>query len=308
MTLKEKILVIGSTGSLGTEICRQLVEGGRSIRALVRETSDPVKVQYLRSLGAETVKADLKDPASIETAMEGITAVISSASSTLSTQPGDSIPSVDGQGQLNAVQAAKQAGVERFIFISFPETPDSFPLQDAKRTVESAIMNSGMKYTIWRPTMFMEVWLGPHTGFDYAGRKATIFGNGVNKISWIAIRDVAAFAIQALDNQLAENRIIELGGPEALTPLEVVRIFEEIAGTKFRLQHVPEETLKEQLEQATDPLQKSFAALRLMYARGNEIPMVDTLISFPVVQTQVKEYCRNVLSLTGDLVSELNPS
>ena len=70
-------------------------------------------------------------------------------------------------------------------------------------------------------------------GFDYPNAKATIYGEGKNKISWIAIKDVASFAVASLDNPAAKNRIIELGGPEALSPLEVVNIFETTKGKKF---------------------------------------------------------------------------
>ena len=55
-----------------------------------------------------------------------------------------------------------------------------------------------------------------------------------------------AFAVASLDNAAAKNRIIELGGPEALSPLEVVNIFEATSGKKFELQFVPEEAIKAQ--------------------------------------------------------------
>ena len=53
------ILVVGSTGLLGSGICRSLSEKGLPFKALVRETSDPGKVANLKSLGAQLVKGDL---------------------------------------------------------------------------------------------------------------------------------------------------------------------------------------------------------------------------------------------------------
>ena len=89
-------------------------------------------------------------------------------------------------------------------------------------------------------------------GFDYPNAKATIYGEGKNRLSWIAIKDVASFAITSLDNGAAQNRIFELGGPEALSPLEAVNIFETEQGKKFELQFVPEDALRAQKEGAED--------------------------------------------------------
>ena len=73
------ILVVGSTGFLGSEICRRLSDRGQSVRALVRATSDAQRVERLRALGVETVVGDLKDRASLDAACAGVSAVISTA-------------------------------------------------------------------------------------------------------------------------------------------------------------------------------------------------------------------------------------
>jgi NADH dehydrogenase len=216
--------------------------------------------------------------------------VISTASSTLSRQDGDSIQTVDLDGQLNLIDAAKEANVSRFILISFPQVDVEFPLQTAKRKVEQHLKSSGLTYTILQPTCFMEVWLSPALGFDAANAKAQIYGSGENKISWISYKDVAKFAVASLDNPEARNAVIELGGPEALSPLEVVRTFEELQGRKFDVQHVPEEALREQRETATDPLQQSFAGLMLYYSQGHTIDMRATLQKFPVQLTTVRDF------------------
>ena len=117
------ILIVGSTGLLGFEICSILAEKKKDFRALVRTTSDQSKVDQLKNLGAEIVIGDLKDMNSLAEACKGVTQVISTASSTLSRQEGDTIQTVDLEGQLNLVNAAKSANVEKFVFISFRENP-----------------------------------------------------------------------------------------------------------------------------------------------------------------------------------------
>ena len=284
------VLVAGATGFLGSEICRQLVEKNKKVKGLVRSTSDSNKVAQLRELGVEIIEGDLKDKSSLKNALQGVSVIISTVSSTLSRQEGDSIQTVDDEGQNNLIDAAVEAGVSKFVYVSFCDMGGEFPLQTAKRKVEKHLVESGLSYTILRPTYFMEVWLSPALGFDYPNGKATIYGNGKNKISWIAIKDVASFAVASLDNPVATNKIIELGGPEALSPLEVVNIFEATHGKKIEIQFVPDEALKAQKDAAGDPLSESFAALMLTYSGGSEIDMKNTLEVFPIQLTSVNDF------------------
>ncbi|HKC36196.1 MAG TPA: SDR family oxidoreductase [Chitinophagaceae bacterium] len=286
------VLVAGATGYLGSEICRQLISKNKNVKGLVRTTSDSNKVAQLKASGVETIEGDLKDKVSLGNALHGVSAVISTVSSTLSRQEGDSIQTVDDEGQNNLIDAAVNAGVNQLIYISFCELGEC-PLQTAKRKVEKHLSESGLNYTILQPTYFMEVWLSPVLGFDYPNAKASIFGEGKNKVSWIAIKDVASFAVDSLDNPAAKNRIIELGGPEALSPLEVVNIFEIAKGRKFELQFVPEEALKAQRDGAQDPLSESFSTLTLGVVNGSEIDMTSILNDFQIRLTSVIDYANS---------------
>jgi uncharacterized protein YbjT (DUF2867 family) len=275
-------LIVGATGLLGNRICALLTERGKAVRALARNTSSPDKVAHLQKTGAEITRGDLKDPRSLEAACRGTHSVISTASSTLSRQEGDSIESVDRQGQLNLIDAAEAAGVKHFVLISFPQAPIDFPLQSAKRVVEDRLRRSRMTHTILQPTFFMEVWLGPALGFDAANGKAQIYGNGYNRVSWISFEDVAQFAAGSVDNDRVKNVTLRLGGPEAVSPLEVVHSVEAQTGKPFAVQHVPEEALRAQYDGATDSLQRSFAALMLYCATGDVIDTTEALRLIPV--------------------------
>ena len=147
-----------------------------------------------------------------------------------------------------------------------------------------------MNYTILQPSFFMEVWLSPALGFDAANATAQIYGTGQNKISWISYQDVAKFAVASLDNPAAENAVIELGGPEALSPLEVVKIFEDLQGKVFKIRHVSEQQLRAQKEEVTDSLQESFAGLMLGCAQGSVVDMRGVLEKFPLQLRSVSEY------------------
>ncbi len=290
------ILVAGATGNLGGEICRRLRERGKPVRAIIRPTSDKARVLKLQEAGIKTVYADLKDAASLEAACQGVNTVITTATTILSTQPGDSIESVDLIGQNHLVDAAKKTGVSRFIYTSVPANFDAtFPLLRAKRSVEQHLKESGLKYTILQPSYFMEAWLGPFLGFDIANARVQIYGSGENKTSFISLRDVANFAVEAVDSPNAQNSILSLGGPQSLSQLEVVQICEELSGRKFEVTFVPKETLEAQWRAAEDSLGQSFAALMLIIAKGNVVETGQSLTQIPVQLTTVRDYAKEVL-------------
>jgi len=294
------ILVAGSTGVLGSEIVRQLREQDKPVRSLVRKICAPAKVAHLENLGATIVEGDLTDQAFLASVCRGVGTVITTATAFGSQNPGDSIPKVDQLGQLQLVEAAAAAGVSHFIYVSFSNSfrTDS-PMVTAKRTVEQRVMNTGMTYTILRPSFFMEIWLSPFAGFDYANHQARIYGTGKNPISWISFIDVARFAVLAVDAPATHNAILELGGPDPLSPDEVIKIFENASGKPFRVEYVPVEALQGQKAAADNPLQQSLAGLILDYAGGDQIDMGDTLKAFPLALASVRDYAQRVMAFVA---------
>jgi uncharacterized protein YbjT (DUF2867 family) len=291
------ILVVGATGMLGREISRLFAAAGKPLRALVRKTSDPGKKEALKQLGAELVEADLREPRSLDRACAGATAVITTPTAISSRQEGDTFQTVDLQGQMHLVDAARNARVEHFVFISVSGNlgkEGGNPLIDAKRSVEQHLRQSGLTYTIVRSSFFMEIWLSPHLGFDFENAKATIYGSGKNGISYISLYDVAQFVVKALSNPVSRNAVIELGGAEAITPIEVIRIFEDIAGRSFEVQFIPEEALQARKAAANNPVEKTFAGLTLAAAHGDSIYMDDTSRKFSFRPKSVREYAKSV--------------
>jgi uncharacterized protein YbjT (DUF2867 family) len=290
-------LVVGATGTLGGEICSRLAQAGKPVRGLVRASSSPERVDALRKAGVELATGDLTDRASLDATCRGVHTVYSTATAIQSRQEGNTLDRVDREGQANLVDAARQAGVRRFVFISFRGRPDiDYPLQAAKRATAERLKKSGIPWTVIEASMFMEVWLGPHLGFDAGNARARIFGTGEKKISWVSYRDVAALAIAAAESAAGENQVLEIGGPEALSPLEVVSIFEKRGGKKFEVEHVPEDALASAKANAKNPVEETFAGLQLLYARGFEVDVKPTLARFPMRLTSVREYADRVFA------------
>jgi uncharacterized protein YbjT (DUF2867 family) len=290
-------LVVGATGTLGGLICRRLAGRGVPVRAVVRPTSNPERIAALRALGAELVEADLKEPATLSAVCAGASSLVSTAEA-VGRQPEDTFDRVDRDGQSALVDAAAAAGVSHVVFVSHStrvlDVDSAF--ERAKLAVEQRLQQSGIGHTILRATFFTEFWLGPAGGFDFANRQATVYGDGMNPISFISQDDVAEFAVRSLDTPAARNAVLELGGPEPVSPLEAIEIFEQLTGDTFERSFVSLSELEGRKAAATDPMQDSFAGLMIALARGDAIDMRPTLERVPVELTSVRDYARRVLA------------
>lgn len=232
------ILVVGATGILGSDICRRLRDRGLPVRGLVRPGS--AREAELRAMGVEICTGDLRSRASLETACTGVETIISTATAMGSKDKGLSLRAVDHDGQLQLVEIAKAKGVAQFIFISVsPALHAGAPLVRYKRDVERAVRASGMQWTILQPSVFMEIWLSDKIGWNFATASATIFGAGTAPISYISVSDVAEHAVRSIDDPRLTNREVPLGGPDDLSPNEVLAIFEEAAGRPYKAKRVP---------------------------------------------------------------------
>ena len=114
-------------------------------------------------------------------------------------------------------------------------------------------------------------------------------------MSWVSFRDVAEMCLVALRHPAAGRRIIEFGGPEPLSALEVVKRFETAGGGKLEVEIISEETLRAQYELASDSMEKTFAGLMLGCAAGDAMDMQPVVDTFGVRLTSVEEYARKVL-------------
>jgi uncharacterized protein YbjT (DUF2867 family) len=295
--MQSSVLLVGATGLVGLEICRQLRHKNQSVKAMIRTKTDPGKIAQLKDLGVETVVGDLKDKTTFPNALAGVTTVIDTVSAMpFSYIPGENdIKHVDEEGAINLINAGKAAGAKHFIYVSVPVYPGlDFPLSIAKRRVEQHLIKSGLLYTILRPNAFMEVWLSPAVGFDALNGKVNICGSGGNPLGYISLKDVAKFAVESITNPAAKNAILELGGPENLSQLDAVKIFEEGTKKKIEKQHVPVEALRQQMSSGTDPMGVSFAAIMIAVANGGPNEMSDLCKTYSVKLTSVEQFVHSI--------------
>lgn len=291
------ILVAGSTGVLGMEICRRLRRKNREVRALVRATSAPEKVAELRERGCEIAVGDLKDRKSLDAACRGVAAVITTVTAITTAKPGDSFEATDEAGTIQLIDAAKAQGVRHCVFVSFDTQglPEA-PLVQAKARAEKHLKRSGLAFTILHPSLFMESWLGPMLFADPAAGTARVYGDGSTRFHYVSVADVAEVCVQCLDNPAARNATIPFGAPQSVSQREAVKAFEQAFGKPFTVTEVPESALAEQHRTAPDPFSKTFAALMLGVARGAVPGAPLDAERFPVRFASVGEYAQKLAS------------
>jgi NADH dehydrogenase len=239
------ILVCGATGELGGRVARRLSEKV-PVRALVRPPTD---ASELEATGIEVVPGDLADAPSLAPALAGVETVVTTATAIgriLNGARDVTIAGVDETGNQNLIRAARDAGATRFVFVSAaglgPDLAGMGPLPGAKWAAEQVLAATSLQRVIVRPDMFQEIWLAPMTGIDPIAGKALIYGRGETPQRYVAIDDVADLVVHlALADDPPE--VVEFGGPEALTRMEVVSRFEQATGAHLKVRHVPRAAL-----------------------------------------------------------------
>jgi NADH dehydrogenase len=229
-------LIVGATGLLGRATALPLLTQGHAVRVLVR---DRARATELHRAGAEIFIGDLTDARSLELACKGVERVFACAHSMLGRGRFASAQ-VDHVGHTALVAAARDAKVEHFVYTSAMGVHDRHPIDffRTKFEIEATVKGSGMGYTILRPSAFMEHHVHKFNGQLLLERGFTIvIGRGTKPRNFVAVRDVAPFAVIALTQDDLNGRTIDIGGPDNLGNSEVAAMY-AVRAKKGRVHHV----------------------------------------------------------------------
>jgi uncharacterized protein YbjT (DUF2867 family) len=244
------VALAGGSGFIGRAIARRLIAGGIHVRVLTR---NPESARArLKLPGVEFVAADIGNSASLMPALRGASSIVDAIQfdgyPVENPRRGLTFERIDYGGVVALIEAAKQSGVDRFIYISgaAADEKSAHPGFRAKGRAERAIRESGLTYTIFRPSLIY----GPEdkvvNGLARALRFAPIFGvpgTGRQKVQPVLVDDLAECVMLAVSGRGC-NGTYEIGGPELMTFDEMMGAIMDASNHRRPLFHIPEGAMR----------------------------------------------------------------
>lgn len=213
-----KVLTIGATGQYAGLVVPELKKRGASVRALVR---DEGRVGAALQAGAdETVVGDLRDPASLRAAAEGVEGVF---------HINPRLVPDEAEMGVAMVEAAKASGVRTFVFSSVYHTSISMVNYAAKQPVEEALYESDLDFTILQPAMFMQNLDSAWRSVVESGQLTMPYSKHA-KVCYVDYRDVAEVAALAMTGDALSYGTFELSAPGMVDRVEMARMAGEALG------------------------------------------------------------------------------
>jgi uncharacterized protein YbjT (DUF2867 family) len=229
------LLIVGGTGTLGRQIVLQALTKGYPVRCLVRNFR---KANFLKEWGAELIYGDLSKPETIPPCFQGITAIIDASTSRPSDL--DVVKTIDWDGKLALIEAAKAAKIKRFIFCS-TQNLDQFsniPLMKMKQGIEIKLKEAQIPYTIFRLTGFYQGLIEQYA-IPILENLPIWVTNENTCVSYIDTQDIAKFCLKALQLPKTSNETFFLGGPKGWVSSEIINLCEQLAGQSAKINQIP---------------------------------------------------------------------
>jgi uncharacterized protein YbjT (DUF2867 family) len=232
-----KVLVIGGTGYLGSQIAQQVQSNGHTLYALVRKGSN---TDTLQKTGATIIEGDLTDEGSLVKAFNGMDVVISTAIGYNNRKPEDSIATVDDAGNQNLGNAIKKSGVPKLIFMSVlkSDIAQSVPHFKQKHLSEQYFEKIGISFISLRPGGFLDQVLGWNIDTIKNGQLPVVM-NPEAPFTLILSEDIAKIAVQSIDIEASGNLVIDLGMTHPTTFNEVAKEISSQMGKSLKVMQYP---------------------------------------------------------------------
>jgi uncharacterized protein YbjT (DUF2867 family) len=223
-----KVLMVGATGRNAGAVLPELVKRGVTVRALVR---DEQRADVARRHGAaDTVIADLADPASLRAAVAGVEGVFH-------TNPAFAAREADMGVAM--VEAAQAAGVRKFVFSGVIHPSISAMVNHgAKQPVEEALYGSGMDFTVLQPAMFMQNLAVLWPEVVERGRLSMPYSASA-RVCWVDYRDVAEVAALAMTGDELGYGTFELCAPGMVDRVQMASMISEELGRRIEAEEIP---------------------------------------------------------------------
>ena len=236
-----RVVVAGGTGRLGTIVVGALAARGVDVRVMTRERQ---RATHLAGEHVEVVLGDVRDPASTAAAVAGAKVVVSAVHGFAG--PGGVSPaSVDRDGNIGLIEAARAAGADVVLMSIVGAAPDSpMELFRMKHAAEMALVASAVPATIVLATAFLELWIELLRRTAGRSDRPLVFGRGRNPINFVSVRDVAALVERVATDQATRGQTLEIGGPDNLTFDQLARMVAADRGDATSPRHLPRAVLR----------------------------------------------------------------
>lgn len=232
------ILLVGVNGRLGKAVAERLLEEGIPFRATCRSAA---KAHWLTDRGVDVRMLDVESGAGLPEAMTGISKVISCIHGLLG-RSRHSIDRIDVRGQAALIDAAVEARVDRYVYVSALGASSDHPSEfwRAKARTEEHLKESGLDYVILRPSAFMDLYAHDLIGSAVMrGRSVILLGPGTTPRNMIAVADVAEAAVKALSRNDIVGETLEIGGWDNPTDQEIAALYASETGKPLKLRTMP---------------------------------------------------------------------
>lgn len=261
------ILVLGASGMLGSVLCKMLMQQGHQLKAVTRNPEKFNKAEYPT---LEIVYADLTRPETLMQLFSGVDTVITCAHSLLGNGKNVSY-NVDYLGHKKLIDLCAENKVKHFIYTSMygANANTNVDFIKYKYETEQYLAQSGMAYTVIRPTAFMELHAQKLIGESVLKKgKVKLFGYGKNLYNYVSVNDVARLISEKLQ-QTPGNKTIEIGSPENITRIDVAKLYGKYIGKEPRISSVSPKTLRF-LSGIIRPFHKGISGIMKMSAEMDE--------------------------------------
>jgi uncharacterized protein YbjT (DUF2867 family) len=288
----QRILVIGGTGMLGRPVAERLRADGFAVRLLAR---NPDKARRLLGDGYEIVKGDVEEAGALRAALSGVGGVH------ISLKGGPRAADFDRMDHLatrNIALAAREQGVGRVTLLSAyaisaekADTPES----RSKFKGEMALKSSGVPYTIFRCSWFME-----SLPLFVQGKSMSLIGNQAHLLHWVAAEDFARMVSHSYQTEATLNQELYIFGPEALTMREAMERYIHNAAPEIKVAPISTRLLALIGALTFNTEWTGMATLMRHYERWGEDGSPETanrLLGEPVIRLQ--DWCKKKNAMPG---------
>ena len=244
-TEKKALFITGASGFLGMQILERLEPGDYSRITLLSRRVLELPKQLAASENTNIIQASIHDVDQYASQLDANTVILHLAAMTGKAEPRDYYH-VNTDGTAEILKASMLVGIAGFLFVSsiavsFSDR-EGYHYAESKQQAEQKVRESGLKYTIARPTIILGEGSPIWDGFSGLARSSLILlpGSGKARVQPVYIDDVVALLLGIVSSDRFMDETLELGGPEVLTMDDFVRrIHWAYRGSRGRILHLP---------------------------------------------------------------------